>query len=87
MTRPRARPTSTPALGCATARPPQRTTGVIVAGVGGAVIVAAIVKLALVPNAPASSHTALRVLPGPDDAGLALSLGRQSPQRAGIACV
>lgn len=52
----------------------QRSTGTIVAAIGGAVLIGAIVKLALVPNPPPSLRTALRVLPGPGDAGLALSM-------------
>lgn len=50
----------------------QRTTGLVLAGAGGAVVVAAIVKLALVPHV-SPSRVAWRVLPGPGDTGLALS--------------
>jgi tetratricopeptide (TPR) repeat protein len=50
----------------------QRTAGTVSTAIGGAVLVAALVKLALVP-APRASRAAAHISPGPGDAGLALS--------------
>lgn len=52
----------------------QRTTGAVTTAIAGAVLVAAIVKLALVPSPQANRRAALHVSPGPGVAGLALSL-------------